>query len=75
MRTRTPTPARTLKLAAVVAAAAAVWLAFLPWLARQPAVQERLRWLEVHGIDPSATFYTELPAMQEILRRQRNRAD
>lgn len=46
-----------------------VWCQLLPRLARQPSVQEHLAFLDENGIDPSAMFYTELDAMEPILRR------
>lgn len=45
------------------------WLVVLPWLAKHPAIDARLQWLEARGIDASATYYTELPAMPSILDR------
>ena len=37
--------------------------------ANQPAMKQRLEFLDARGIDPSAMFYTELDAMDEILDR------
>lgn len=62
-------PVRLLKLLIAGAAVATVWLVALPWFARQPA--ERAQWqaLQRDRIDPSAMYYTELEAMEPILRR------
>lgn len=46
-----------------------VWGWLLPMLANQPQIQARLKFLDHHGIDPSAMFYTELDAMAPILER------
>ena len=58
-----------LKLLAVSAGVAAVWFLVLPWLAVQPSVQHRIDFLETRRIDPSAMFYTELEAMDEVHER------
>ena len=62
-----PARRRMLRLAAWASAIAAVWLVALPWLARQPAIDARIRRLDAQGIDPSAMYYTELDMMQPIL--------
>jgi len=64
---------RRLALGAIALLVVLVWLVALPWVARQPTVNARLQWLDRNGIDAAATFYTELPAMEQILRRQRPR--
>jgi hypothetical protein len=46
-----------------------VWCVGLPWIAALPAVENRLRFLDERGIDPSAMFYTELDSMKPILER------
>lgn len=46
-----------------------VWGWLLPWVSTHPAVQQRLEFLDASGIDPSAMFYTELDAMDDILDR------
>ncbi|TWT82905.1 hypothetical protein CA13_43680 [Planctomycetes bacterium CA13] len=56
-----------------VVAVAIMWLVVLPGLSKRPAMRERLDWLDERGIDPSAMYYTELPVMEEILVRQRQR--
>ncbi len=48
-----------------------VWLVFLPWIAERPRMKAHLNWLDEHKINPSAMYYTELEAMEDILRRQR----
>lgn len=50
-----------------------VWMVLLPQLASQPAMQARLEWLEKRKIDPSAMFYTELEAMEPILKELNSR--
>ncbi len=52
-----------------LACIAVVWLAFLPWLASQPAVSSHLDHLDAQKIDGGAMFYTELEAMEPILRK------
>lgn len=46
-----------------------VWCGVLPWIAVQPAMVRQLEFLDEKGIDPSAMFYTELDAMDSILRQ------
>lgn len=58
-----------LRLLAVGAGVAAVWCLVLPWLAAQPALQRRIDFLETRRVDPSAMFYTELEAMDEVHKR------
>ncbi len=53
---------------------AVVWCWLLPWLSERPTVRERLRFLDERGIDPSAMYYTELDAMDDILDRIEGRA-
>jgi hypothetical protein len=52
-----------------VAALAATWLIVLPRLAQQPGVNAYILRNEALGIDPSAKFYTELPAMPGLVDR------
>jgi hypothetical protein len=52
---------------------AVTWCVVLPWLAAQPAVDARIRWLDERGIDPSAMYYTELDAMKPILAKINDR--
>lgn len=56
-------------LAAIAAAIAAAWLLLLPLVARTPTVERHIRRNESHGVDPSAKFYSELPAMPELWQR------
>lgn len=58
-------------LGLVIVAMSLIWLVILPAYARQPKMSQHLRWLDQQGIDPSAMYYTELPVMEEILKRQR----
>ncbi len=72
INTLTATMARRrdwLRLAACVAAMGVAWLVALPWLARTPAVRERIARDEAMGVNPSAKFYTELPATPRIVAR------
>ena len=59
-------------LVASVFVIAVIWLVVLPWWSRQPAMAQRLEWLDERGIDPSAMFYTELEYMDPILRHRPN---
>lgn len=52
----------------------ATWMVLLPRLAKRPAIQDRLAFLDRHHIDPSAMFYTELDAMDPILDRLEGRS-
>jgi hypothetical protein len=56
-------------LAGAAALAAVVWLAALPYLARQSAIHGFIERNKSLGIDPSAKFYTELPAMPALVDR------
>jgi hypothetical protein len=60
-------------LAACVVVVAIVWLGILPFIGRQPRIRSYISRNERLGIDPSAKFYTELPAMPELLERVRQR--
>jgi len=57
------------RLALLAAAAAILWLAVLPFIGREPGVRRYIERNESLGIDPSAKFYTELPAMPAIVER------
>lgn len=61
-----------LQLLAVCLLLAAVWLLVLPWAARQPGMRDAIRRNEALGIDPAATYYTELDAMDTILQRMQS---
>lgn len=54
------------RLAAVCIGAAVAWLGVLPAIAARPAVKARLDELDAKGIDPSAMYYSELPAMDDV---------
>jgi hypothetical protein len=56
-------------LVAAITAIGVLWLAVLPALGRLPAVREHIARNDSLQIDPSAKFYTELPAMPELLRQ------
>jgi hypothetical protein len=59
-----PGPGALLVCAAL---AAVTWLAILPQLGSLPAVRALIRRNESLGIDPSAKFYSELPAMPRLI--------
>lgn len=46
-----------------------LWCIVLPWIAAQPRMKRQLDFLDDRGIDPSAMFYTELDAMDGILKK------
>jgi len=79
--TRCPPPIRLrrarLLLALWSCALMLFWLVVLPWWADRAAMRAHLTWLNKHGIDPSAMYYTELEAMQPILQalNERQRGD
>ena len=54
------------RLAAVWLLVAIAWLGVLPAIATRPLVKARLDELDARGIDPSAMYYSELPAMDEV---------
>jgi hypothetical protein len=56
-------------LASCALAMAACWLIILPLAAQQPAIHDYIDRNERLGVDPSAKFYSELPAMPTIARR------
>ena len=58
-----------MRLAVGMAAILILWLAVLPRIADQPAVQRHIEFLEQQRIDPSAMFYTELEPMAEVRTR------
>lgn len=49
-----------LRLAAATAVGAVLWLVFLPWIGRQPAVDRHVQLMESHDVNPAAMVYTEL---------------
>jgi hypothetical protein len=51
------------------AALAFAWLIVLPAVARTHAVSEAIHRNETLGLNPSAKFYSELPAMPRVNRR------
>lgn len=62
-----PGLARWLSLMLASLSIAVIWCGFLPWFATTSVMHQRLEFLDDQGIDPSAMFYTELDAMDEIL--------
>jgi len=62
-----------LRLGTIVCLMAVIWLQVLPWVADQPKMAAHLEQLDEQGIDPSAMFYTDLDAMEPILRRLEHR--
>jgi hypothetical protein len=52
---------------------AIIWFALLPFLGRQPSIASYIQRNERLGIDPSAKFYTEVPAAPELIERMQNR--
>ena len=61
------------RLGLTAAVLGVIWLHVLPWVAVQPGMAAHLKSLEEQGIDPSAMFYTELDAMEPVLRRLEQR--
>jgi hypothetical protein len=57
------------RLAVCLVAIAAIWLVVLPSLAQVPAIRQTIDRHESHGVDPSAKFYSEVPAMPMIIRQ------
>jgi hypothetical protein len=57
------------RLAICATALAALWLGVLPLVGKQPGIRAYVERNEALGIDPTAKFYTELPAMPEIFER------
>ncbi len=62
-------PARGVRLALCLATIAAIWLVVLPALANVSAIRGMIDRHEADGVDPSAKFYSELPAMPMISQR------
>ena len=61
--------AKTVRLVGCLGLVATVWLIALPLVGRQSQVRSYIERNERWGIDPSAKFYTELPAMPELYDR------
>jgi hypothetical protein len=61
-----------LRLAVCTAAAALLWLLILPQLSDLPVVRTTIDRNNALGIDPSAKFYSELPAMPRIIEQLRD---
>ena len=66
---------RGVRTAVAVAVLSGVWLVFLPHWSMEPRMRAALRVHEEHGINGSATFYTENPAaihaLQDIRQLER----
>lgn len=65
----TPRLAAGVRLTISLVAIAAIWLVILPAIAEVSSVSRMIRRHEAHGVDPSAKFYSELPAMPMITQR------
>jgi hypothetical protein len=57
------------QLALALASIGVIWLLILPSLAEVSAIRSMIDRHEAQGVDPSAKFYSELPAMPEIIRQ------
>ena len=57
------------RLAIGLAVIAAIWLLVLPALAKVSTIRMMIDRHEADGVDPSAKFYSELPAMPMISQR------
>ena len=57
------------RLALCAAIVAVVWLAALPRAAQVSSIRAAIERNESNGVDPSAKFYSEIPAMPMISRR------
>ncbi len=57
------------RLVIATAAIAAVWLIVLPWIGRHETVRDHITFLDERDIDASAMYYTELDAMEPILKK------
>jgi len=62
-------PAPGVRLAVCLSAIAAIWLLILPALAEVSIIRRMIDRHEADGVDPSAKFYSELPAMPMISQR------
>lgn len=66
-----PNPWRgRLQLMLIVLALGLVYTFVLPWLAGTDLVRQRNQRYEDLGIDPAATFYTDHPMVDQLLRDQ-----
>lgn len=68
-RTSMLLPQGRLCLALVVAAVSVVWLVALPRLAKHSRIAARVEWLQEKRINPAAMYYTEVEALEPILKR------
>lgn len=60
---------RYIKFSVAVFVIVVIWGGVLPRIAKTDTVQSRNRWLEEHKIDPAAMYYTDLPMMDDVLRK------
>ena len=60
----------TWRLLIVVLIIGGLWGVVLPYAAETETVRARSRWLEEKQIDPAAMYYTDLPLMERILRKE-----
>jgi hypothetical protein len=69
---RRPLLRRVGALLACITVGAVAWLAILPALGELPAVRAMIDRNNAQGVDPSAKFYSELPAMPRIVDQVRD---
>ena len=69
LRSRNENWIRAKRLTACLVTAGAVWAVVLPAVGRQPGIRQYIQQNQELGIDPSAKFYTELPALPAVLDR------
>jgi len=49
-----------------VSAVLIVWTLVLPWIGSRQSLRTQIEYLDRHGIDPAALYYTDLEAMERI---------
>ena len=49
-----------------VSAILIIWTLVLPWIGSRQSVHAQIEYLDRHGIDPAALYYTDLEAMERI---------
>ena len=59
-------PSGRLRLGVAGLAIVGIWTLLLPWIASQPAVRQRIDFLDRQGIDPAALYYTDLERMEQV---------
>ncbi len=55
-----------LSLCLNVLAIVIIWTLVLPWIGSWQSIRARIEYLDRHGIDPAALYYTDLEAMERI---------